>query len=89
MKRIHTSAAFFLSIEFQETGFYAIRFQRAAFRKKSATASTRMTYRDFIRDSRQLDEGVVVGQSGFELRLEQNKQAYAEQVVTSPQFVAL
>jgi hypothetical protein len=63
--------------------------QRTAFGKKSEAPSTRMTYPDFIRDSRRLSEGVVVGQAGFELRLEQNKQAYAEQVVTSPQFVAL
>ncbi|MET0649710.1 MAG: VWA domain-containing protein [Pyrinomonadaceae bacterium] len=89
VKRIHTSAAFFLSIEFQETGFFAIRFQRATFGKKSESASTRMTYRDFIRDARRLGEGVVVGQAGSDLRLEQNKQAYAEQIVTSPQFVAL
>jgi hypothetical protein len=89
VKRTHTSAAFFLSIEFQETGFYAIRFQRAAFGKKSESASTRMTYRDFIRDSRRLGEGVIVGQTGFDLRLEQNKQAYAEQLVASTQFAAL
>jgi uncharacterized repeat protein (TIGR01451 family) len=89
VRRINVSAAFFLSIEFQGTGYFAVRFQRAAFGKKSESASTRMSYRDLMRDARRLGEGVIVGQAGFELRLEQNKQAYAEQVVTSPQFVAL
>ena len=36
-KRQNVSAAYFLSIEFQETGFYAIRLQRAAFGKNRVT----------------------------------------------------
>jgi hypothetical protein len=87
-KRIDTSAAFFLSIEFQATGFYAIRMQRAAFGKRSDTATTRMTYQDLIRDTQQLDDGVIVGEAGADAKLEQNKQAYATQVVTSAAFIA-
>jgi Calx-beta domain/Domain of unknown function (DUF4214) len=87
-KRVNVSAAFFLSIEFQETGGFAIRTQRAAFGKKSADASTRVTYRQFIRDARQLGEGVVVGQPGFDQRLEANKQAYTAQLVASTDFAA-
>ncbi len=87
-RRIDTSAAFFLSIEFQTTGFYAIRLQRTAFGKRSDMAATRMAYQDLVRDTRQLGEGVIVGQAGADARIEQNKQAYATQVVTSAQFVA-
>ncbi len=87
-KRIDTSAAFFLSIEFQATGFYAIRLQRAAFGKRSDTATTRMIYQDLARDTRQLGDGVIVGQAGADAKLEQNKQAYATQVVTSAAFIA-
>jgi hypothetical protein len=88
VKRIDTSAAFFLSIEFQGTGFYAIRLQRAAFGKRSDSASTRMTYQDLVRDTRQLGEGVIVGEPGAAAQLEQNKQNYAQQVVNSAAFIA-
>jgi CSLREA domain-containing protein len=88
VKRINVSAAFFLSIEFQETGGDVIRTQRAAFGNKSDTAASRLTYLQFLRDARQVGKGVVVGEPGWQQKLENNKQAYAEQVVTSVQFVA-
>jgi uncharacterized delta-60 repeat protein len=88
VKRLNVSAAFFLSAEFQDTGFYAIRLQRVAFGRKSEAAATRLSYRRFIHDARQLGEGVIVGQAGFEQRLEANRQAYAESVVSGPAFAA-
>jgi hypothetical protein len=86
-KRIDTSAAFFLSIEFQETGFYVLRIQRAAFQKQSSDANTRMLYSDFIRDARQVDQGVIIGQPGADALLDQNKTAYALQIVSTSQFI--
>jgi hypothetical protein len=86
--RINVSASFFLSIEFQETGFYAIRVQRVAFGRRSDNPSTRVTYRELIRDQRQVGEGVVVGQPGYEQILEANKNAYAAQVVVRGDFAA-
>jgi CSLREA domain-containing protein len=88
VKRINVSAAFFLSIEFQETGGDVIRTQRAAFGKKSDTAATRLTYLQFLRDARQVGNSVVVGEPTWQQKLEDNKQAYAEQIVTSAQFIA-
>jgi CSLREA domain-containing protein len=85
--RVNVSAAFFLSIEFQETGGNVIRSQRAAFGKKSDTAAVRISYNQFIKEARQVGDSVVVGDFGWEQKLQQNKQAYAEQVVTSPAFV--
>ena len=85
-KRVDTSAAFFLSIEYQETGAYVLRIQRAAFSKQSNDPFTRVTYLQFMRDSRQISQGVIVGQPGFATVLEANKQLYAEQVVTSTEF---
>jgi hypothetical protein len=85
--RVNVSAAFFLSIEFQETGFYAIRSQRTAFAKMSNVAATRMTYLQFIRDARQLGAGVAFGLPGSQQKLEANRQAYAEQTVGSAEFV--
>jgi len=86
--RVNVSAAFFLSIEYQETSGAVIRLQRAAFGKFSADPALRLTYQQFLRDTRQVGAGVIVGQPGFEALLEQNKQAYAEQIVTSPAFLA-
>ncbi len=86
-KRIHTSAAFFLSIEFQETGFYVIRIQSAAFGRDSDDEDERVGYTEFIHDARQVGEGVVIGQSGAEARLDQNQMAYALRVVNDPKFI--
>jgi hypothetical protein len=75
-----------LSIEFQETGGYALRIQRTAFGKQSNDPFTRYPYLQFMRDSRTIGQGVVVGQSGYDTLLEQNKQAYAEQMVLTTDF---
>jgi hypothetical protein len=83
--RVNVSAAFFLSIEFQETGFYAIRAQRVAYARRSDNSS-RMTYREVIRDQRRIGEGVVVGQAGYEQQLASNKQAYAALIVARTDF---
>jgi uncharacterized delta-60 repeat protein len=87
-RRVNVSAAFFLSMEFQETGFYAIRLQRVAFGRKSEVAATRLPYRQFVRDARQLGKGVVVGQPGDVQTLEANRQAYAERIVSGSDFAA-
>jgi hypothetical protein len=87
LKRQNVSAAFFLSIEFQETGGTVLRLQRLAFGKKSNEATTRTPYLQFWRDARQVGLGVVVGQPGYLTILEDNKQAYATQVVSSAAFV--
>jgi hypothetical protein len=87
-KRVDTSAAFFLSIEFQETSGFVIRTQRVAFGRPSADPASRVFYLPFMRDTRQVGTGVVVGQTGYEAKLEANKQAYAQQIVTSAAFLA-
>jgi choice-of-anchor B domain-containing protein len=88
VKRINVSAAFFLSIEFQETGFYAVRLQRVAFGRRSNDPATRMTFDELTGDQRELGQGVVVGQPGYEQTLDGNKNAYASQVAGSSAFNA-
>ena len=88
VKRINVSNAFFLSIEFQETGFYAIRVQRAAFNRRSDTSSSRMTFSELTVAQQQIGAGVIVGQPGYQQVLDSNKNAYAAQVVASSQFAA-
>lgn len=83
--RINVSAAFFLSIEFQQTGYLVIRAHKAAF----GNLKSNPRYALFLRDQRQIAEGVVIGAPGSDLKLEANRQKYLEDFVSQPQFVAL
>src|SRR6185436_15404706 len=87
-RRVNVSGSFFLSIEFQETSGNVIRTQRVAFARQSGDPSTRISYVPFMRDTRKVGQGVIFGQPGADLLLEQNKQAYAQEIVSSPAFIA-
>ena len=82
--RQDVSTAFFLSIEFQQTGYFVIRAHKAAF----GSAKSTPRYAVFLRDQRQISNGVIVGQPGFQAQLDANKQAYLEDFVSRPEFVA-
>lgn len=69
IKRQHVSAAFFLSVEFQETGFFVKRVYKLGGQGTS-----------FLRDSQRIGAGVVVGQAGWEQRLEANKTEWIQQL---------
>ncbi|HZB46519.1 MAG TPA: DUF4214 domain-containing protein, partial [Pyrinomonadaceae bacterium] len=86
--RIDTSAAFFLSIEFQQTGFLVHRLYRAALPETAARPRGLPRYHEFIRDTQELGRGVVVGQAGWEQRLEANKRLLLADFVARPEFVA-
>ena len=86
LKRQNVSAAFFLSIEFQETGGDVIRTQRVAFGRRSDDATSRTTYEQFLRGARRIGQGVIVGQAGYQAVLETNRQDYATDIVTSTDF---
>ena len=83
VKRINVSAAFYLSIEFQQTGYLVYRLHQAAF-----NSGERLPLDLFRADNRQIGLGVVVGQLGWEQQLEQNKQAFVNQFIARPTFVA-
>jgi uncharacterized delta-60 repeat protein len=84
VKRVDVSTAFFLSIEFQQTGYFVIRAHKAAFGNNRQTPR----YFDFLRDTQHVAQGVVVGTPGADARLEANKQAFAAAFVARPEFVA-
>ncbi|HYY96270.1 MAG TPA: DUF4214 domain-containing protein, partial [Pyrinomonadaceae bacterium] len=79
VKRVDTSAAFFLSIEFQDTGYVVERFYEASFGRPPKFA-------EYLPDLSALRDGVIVGQAGAEDRLALNKELFAEQWVTRPEF---
>ncbi|MFL6255865.1 MAG: Calx-beta domain-containing protein, partial [Pyrinomonadaceae bacterium] len=81
VKRINTSAAFFLSIEFQGTGFFVQRLYRLSFGRAPLFA-------EYLPDLTVVREGVIVGQPGALDRLELNKRLFAEQFVKRAPFKA-
>jgi len=84
VRRVDTSTAFFLSIEFKETGFFVIRAQKAAF----GNAKTVPRYNVFLRDQREIGEGIIVGQGNWQAQLAVNKQNYLNDFVTRTEFTA-
>ncbi|MET0625203.1 MAG: PQQ-dependent sugar dehydrogenase [Pyrinomonadaceae bacterium] len=87
VKRIDTSAAFFLSIEFQETGFLAYRLHKAAFGNVGGTPVP-LRLADFLRDTQEIGRGVVVGRTGWEAQLEANKRAFVNAFVERAAFTS-
>ncbi|MCM3873251.1 MAG: Ig-like domain repeat protein [Pyrinomonadaceae bacterium] len=83
IKRINVSAAFFLSIEFQETGVTAFLTHRAAF------GAGLPGYQTFQRDTQALQRGFAFGLPGSEAVLEANKVAFFNSFVQLPEFTAI
>ena len=85
VKRIDTSTAFFLSIEFKETGFLVMRAHKAAFGSNKSTPR----YAVFLRDQREIGEGIIVGQGDWQNQLNTNKQNYLNDFVTRAEFTSI
>ncbi len=81
-KRINVSAAFFLSIEFQRTGLTAYLTHRLA------GVGFLPRYGTFMRDLQALQKDYVFGAPGADARIEANKQAFFNDFVARPEFVA-
>ena len=82
-RRTNVSAAFFLSIEFQQSGYFVIRAHKAGF----GNAKSNPRYLTFLRDQRRIGEGLIVGNTGWEALLNANRQAFLEEFVSRPEFV--
>jgi hypothetical protein len=87
VKRIDTSAAFFLSIEFQQTGYVVYRAYQAAF-GDITNAPVPLKLNEFKPDTQQISNGVVVLQDGWQQKLESNKQAFMNEFVQRARFTA-
>jgi uncharacterized protein (TIGR03118 family) len=88
VKRINVSAAFFLSIEFQQSGLAAYLTHRAAFGANAFGGPSPVLYGNFMRDLQALNRGVTFGQPGSDAQAEANKVAYYNEFVTRPEFVS-
>ena len=91
VKKINVSGAFFLSIEFQETGYQAYRTYKAAYGDATSpnVAGTVPVIRlsEFLSDAQRIGQGVIVGQGAWQDLLESNKQAYALEFVQRQRFL--
>ena len=97
-KRIDTSAAFFLSIEFQQTGYLVERTYKTAYGDDTKTSTLGGTthnisvpivrFTEFLNDVQLLARGLVVGQAGWENVLETNTVNYFNAFVQTPRFTA-
>jgi hypothetical protein len=87
VKRIDTSAAFFLSIEFQETGYFVYKTYKAAFGNLQDKPVPVRRDR-FIAETRAIGNGVVVNVGNWREQLEANKNAYVLAIVRRPEFQA-
>ena len=88
VKRINVSAAFFLSIEFQETGYLAYRAHKAAFGNIQGKPVP-LTRQEMLADMQVVGDGLVVGAEGWQQKLEANKQTYFDRLASSAGFTAL
>ena len=82
VKRMNVSAAFFLSIEFQQTGFLLQLMQKESF-------GVMPKYNSFMRDLQEVGRGVIVGAPGWEQKLKDNQQQFADKWVNRPGFRAV
>ena len=95
LKRINVSGAYFLSIEFQQTGYLVERMYKVAY-GDAAVGSTFggahqlpapiVRCKEFLRDTQEIGLGVVVNQTGWETVLENNKQGFAADFVQRSRF---
>lgn len=97
VKRIHVSASFYLSIEFQETGYLVERIYKSSYGDATGTSVLGGAHQltvpivrlnEFLPDTRQIGEGVVVGTAGWEQLLENKKQAFMVEFVQRERFSA-
>jgi hypothetical protein len=78
-KRINVSAAFFLSIEFQQTGYLRYLMQKESF-------GSTPKYAEFMRDVQEVSRDVVVNAPGWQQKLQDNQQQFAEEWIKRPAF---
>lgn len=83
--RVDVSQAFFLSIEFKETGLFVVRAQKSAFGNDFGHLPT---FSLFLTDQKSIANGVVVGQGNWQAQLAANKVTYLQNVVSRSSFTS-
>jgi hypothetical protein len=79
--RANVSAAFYLSIEFQQTGYLLYLMQKESY-------GTMPKYASYMRDLQAVSRGVVVNAPGWQALLADNQERLAREWVARPEFKA-
>ena len=96
VKRVDGSASFFLSIEFQQTGYLVERAYKSAYGDTTGTSTFNgahqltvpiVRFNEFLTDTQQITRGVIVLQPGWEQLLESNKVAFFNEFVQRSRFM--
>src|SRR5439155_22956726 len=74
-KRINVSAAYFLSTEFQQTGYLVYLMYKVSY-GNLPDAPVPVKLNEFLPDTQEIGKGVVVNQTGWDQVIENNKQAF-------------
>jgi hypothetical protein len=90
VQRINTSAAYFLSIEFQQTGYLVYKIYKASFGNLTdiPNAPVPIKRQEFLPDTHEIGNGVIVNQGNWQQQLEANKQAFTLEFVQRARFTA-
>jgi predicted outer membrane repeat protein len=86
VRRINTSAAFFLSVEFQQTGYLVYRFYKESY-GFLPNEPVPVKFDELLPDTQEIGKNVIVGQPGWEQVLEFNKQSFVDSFVQRQRFV--
>jgi hypothetical protein len=91
-QRVNVSGAFFLSIEFQETGYLVERTYKTAYGDATSPGVSGtvpvIRLNEFLPDTQQIGQNLIVGQGNWQAQLEANKVAYFADFVSRPRFVS-
>jgi len=97
-RRVNVSASFFLSIEFQDTGYLVERIYKAAYGDATSTSTFPSNHQlsvpsarlnEFLSDTQEIGHGVVVGQGDWRQQIENHKLAFASGFVERSRFTAV
>jgi hypothetical protein len=98
IKRINVSAAFYVSVEFQQTGYLVERTYKAAYGDGSGLSTLGgahqlpvpiVRFNEFLPDTQRIGQGVVVNVGNWQQQLEDNKQAFLAEFVQRSRFTTL
>ena len=86
IKRINVSAAFYLAIEFKETGYLVYRAYKTAFGNLPGKPVP-VTFAQLMNDTQRVGRNVQVGIGNWQAQLEINQQAFFTGLVQRPEFL--
>ena len=95
VNRINDSGAFFLSIEFQQTGYLVERMYKASYGDATGNSNIGgnhnvtapiVRYGEFLPDVKQIGNGVIVNQGNWQAQLEANKVSFCQAFVQRSRF---